>query len=279
MERDGVRLTRCRSHTSVLFIGEKYMRYLRMMVSVVALGIGVISAAAATISDTNSVSFVSSANPAKKLLLDSFDTSLGILTEVKIEFWSSSQVLAMVDNDDPYSTAQAQAKMTRQWSATGPDVTTGDLVVITTPIADLAADDGDGIAFDLNPPDGYDFGAVSYTDQAAGVFYPLPLSLYETVGPDKVSFNVTPTVMINELYFVGDAPDAWRQDLQDPSMTITAKVTYTYIPEPMSLLMMGLGGVTGNPPTVGCLTDRLFNLSEMLRARSLLVIGRVYWRP
>lgn len=217
----------------------------RIITCVVGLLVWASCASAAVITDTQSVSFTSAFNPAKNLSLASFDTSLGVLTSVTVEFWSSGQVLAKVDNDDAYNTGKAQAGIIREWSATGPGIpVAGDSVTIVSPIVDLGMDDGDGLLLDTSAPDGWDFGILSFTNDPAGSFNPLPLSLYETAGPGTVSFTVTPVKMINALDFVIDpAPDAWQQEVQDPRMTVTAKVTYTYIPEPVTALFLGIGSL------------------------------------
>lgn len=221
------------------------MGSIRVLTSVAAVLAWASCAMAGTITDTQSVSFNSASNPAKLLSLASFDTSLGTLVSVQVEFWSSGQVSAKVDNDDAYNTGKAQASIVRQWSATGPGIPlVGDTVSIASPIVDLGFDNGDGLLLDTSPLDGWDFGILSFVNDPAGTFNPVPLPLFETVGPGTVTFTVSPIKMINALDFVIDEPpDSWQQEVQDPSMTVIAKVTYNYVPEPVTMLFMGLGSI------------------------------------
>ena len=211
------------------------MRTTRIVTSIATLLACAAFASAGMVTDTQSVSFTTASDPStpnKTLSLASFDTSLGTLTSVKVEFFSSGEIWAKVYNDDPYSTGSAQASITRQWSATGPEVSTGDNRTVYSPVANL----GYG-------PDSYEFGVFGFTNQPAGTFTPATLTAYETAGPGSVSFLVTPIKMVNRLDWIGTPPDVWRQDLENPLMTVTAKVTYTYTPEPMTVLFLGLGSV------------------------------------
>jgi hypothetical protein len=80
------------------------------------------SAGAYSVTYSDTVSFSSSQQPPKLATVASFDTSLGTLQTVTVEFYHSGSVLAQVDNDDPYNSGEAAGSMERAWGATGPGV-------------------------------------------------------------------------------------------------------------------------------------------------------------
>jgi len=208
------------------------------------VGMGWCSTAGAfTITDETSVSFTSDQEPAQSIVLDSFDTTLGTLTEVKIELFHSGSVSTRADNDDPFNPADVRARMIRTWTLTGPDIIGGGTYTILSGTVTLAVDNGDGGIVDPTAPDGVDFGLLSYTDLPAGTHYPANLALYETVGPGTVSLDVTPVLMTNDLQWVSNAPDTWQMEVQNPLLEVTARVTYTYVPEPVTAGMLALGSL------------------------------------
>jgi hypothetical protein len=219
------------------------MKHTSSIVTVV-LAIGWCTAShAAIITDQASALFTSDQEPAQEIVLDSFDTTLGILTDVTVELFHSGSVTIRADNDDPFNTADVQARMMRTWSLTGPDIIGGGTQTILSSVVTLAMDDGDGNTLAPVPPDGVDFGLLSYADLPAGTHDPADLSLYEAAGPGTVSLNVTPDLMVNDLQWVGDAPDTWQMEVQDPTLEVTARVTYTYVPEPMTVMFLALGSL------------------------------------
>jgi len=194
---------------------------------------------------TYSVSFTSDMLPPGLMSVETFDTNLGTLQSVTIELFHSGAVTAKADNDDPFNSAQAMARMIRAWNLSGPGLDPAvvwDYKIITSSAQTLDPDDGDGgnvAMLDPTAPDGHDFGILTY-NSPAGVYNPANISLYETLGPGTVTFTVTPVLMVNDLAFAGASPDAWQMEVQDPDMTVTAKVTYTYIPEPATLSLLVL---------------------------------------
>ncbi len=220
---------------------------MRALLALVLIGALCSVSNAGVISYSGSASFVSSAQPNNPINVDiaKFDTSLGVLTGVTVEITYSGSVSAMADNDDSYRMGTVSAQMIREWAATGPGglVTSGSKTITSAPVT-LGFDDGDGgnkWSFDPSTPDGHDFSSLlSFSDEAAvGSPFSPALNLYE--GPGNVTFTVTALKMINKLQWVGDAPDAWQQQVEDPKMDVKIKVTYEYIPEPATLAMLFLG--------------------------------------
>lgn len=197
---------------------------------------------ALTIMDTGSVSFSSDLQPNDVITVDSFDTSLGTLNSVQIDIWHDGSVTIQGDNDDEFNTADVQARMIRQFDIFGPGVGTSGARTINSPTQTLGLEDGDGGTFDAAAPDGYNFGILSYANWSAGSYFP-GTALYETAGPGSVNFTVDPTAMVNDLNWVSAAPDQFQTEVQNPDLTVYVKVTYDYIPEPASALLLGLGGL------------------------------------
>jgi len=202
------------------------------------------SAVAATRITSGMASFSSDQQDPVQLSLESFDRALGSLQSVIVECFDSGRVAIKADNDDPYHAGRAQVRMIRSWMASGPDVTAfADETILSRHSVTLAKDNGDGRVFDASRPDGHNFGILSYSHHLVGPFHPLPLSLYETVGPGSVIFTVTPLLMINDLSFVGPAPQSYQLELQEPVLRVKVKVKYVYhLPEPSSLFLL-IGGL------------------------------------
>lgn len=196
------------------------------------------------ISFTRMATFTSDLNSNVTLTFPTFDIQGGALQllDVKVEFVHAGTVRMSADNDDPFKTANVNARMIRAWLATGPGVATNAFKIVMTPTHFLDKDNGDGLAFDPTPPDGTDFGGpLAYSSEPAGVFHPNP-ALYTTDGPGSVDFIVDVLLMINDLQFQGTPPDRWTLEVQDPLLTVQTTVTYTFVPEPASLLLLLAGG-------------------------------------
>ncbi|MFW5653989.1 MAG: choice-of-anchor E domain-containing protein [Planctomycetota bacterium] len=175
----------------------------------------------------DSVIFRSDFQDPRTLMFPGFDPSLGTLDRVTVELVHSGSVLAAGDNDDEFQGCDTQARMIRQWDATGPDVIAFGARTITSDIVFLAADDGDGDTFDPSPPDGAVFDTLEYDDTSAGVFNP-DLNLY--IG-GVVDFEIVPTLMVQDLRFPNEAPDEWQLEVRNPRMEIEVIVTYEYTPD------------------------------------------------
>lgn len=197
-----------------------------------------------------SVSYTSDAEGNKTVALPSFDTTGGrTLLGVRVDIWSDASVDIAGDNDDPFKTASVSARMIRNYRMDGPGVVALSLSTINGPVVGLAVDNGDLGAFDATPADGTSFGTLNYSNlPAIGSAYFPALALYATGGPGIVNFTVlgngspgSALLMVNDQQFFGVAPDAWQLEVQNPLLTINAKVTYDYIPEPMTLTLLGVG--------------------------------------
>ena len=210
--------------------------------TMLVLGAFCATASAYSLTDTGSTSFTSDLAQPGLISVDSFDTTKGTLQGITIELWHAGQATMRADNDDPFNSAQVQARLIRIWSLTGPDITASGNKTIMSPVQLLGLDDGDGGVFDSSAGDGHDFGYLSYSF-AAGTYTPTNLALYETAGPGTVTFTVTPDTMVNDLNWVGDAPDVWQMEVQDPNLVVSATVTYTYMPEPATMGLMLLGAL------------------------------------
>lgn len=197
---------------------------------------------------SGSVSFVSDLENDKNIDIPKFDNMGGLRTllGVTVEVCHSGQVDLLADNDDAFQGGTVRGRMIRQYSLFGAGVASFGGQTVNTAFVNLSADDGDGgdnNVFDPTPPDGHDFGTVSYGPLVDGPFFP-NLLLYDSNGPGIVSYMVTPVLMVNDLQWQMDAqPDDWQLQVADPLMTVEVKVSYTYIPEPATAGLIGLGGL------------------------------------
>lgn len=200
-----------------------------------------------------SVSFSSDAQAGQSIVLPSFDTMGGTRTllSVQVDVLHRGSVQARGDNDDDFKEADVQARMIRQFALFGPGVAALGSKMVNGPTVHLGVDNGDDGMFDATGPDGTDFGMLSYAFENAfgSPFGPSPL-LYATPGPNTVVFNVpgfnepnSQLLMVNDQQFFGPAPDQWQLEVQNPLLEIKVAVTYNWIPEPMTLSLVGLGGL------------------------------------
>ncbi len=195
------------------------------------------------------VIFTSDTGPDKDVVLPSFNTMGGyrILTDVLVELFHNGYCDTRADNDDPYKSAEVNSRIIRTWTESGPGVAGFGNKTVTSPVVSLSEDNGDGELWDETPPDGTDFGGpLWYTNVLAGSFNP-SIALYATPGLDVVTFTVDVNLMVNDLQFVGTAPDRWQMEVQNPVLTVETRVTYTYeiIPEPGGIVLLGLGSLLG----------------------------------
>ncbi len=199
-------------------------------------------AVADTISHSGSVLFRSDLEANKTVDLPQFDDLGGTLTlqSVQVDVTHDGSVIARGDNDDPFQGTSANARITRSFAYFGPGVGGGDFRQEASPFVDLSPDNGDLATFDPTPPDGVDFGGLSYVDDLAGTHSP-PVGPY--IGVGNVTFTADVTLMINDNQFSPAPPDAWQLEVENPRLVVEFMVTYTYIPEPSMLLSLGLVGL------------------------------------
>lgn len=220
--------------------------------AVVALA-GAAAQAAFTEMYMGSVSFTSDAQPGQSIVLPSFDTMGGsrTLLSVQVDVLHRGSVEARGDNDDDFKMAVVQARMIRNFALFGPGVNALGIKTVNGPTVTLDVDNGDDGMFDATPPDGTDFGMLSYAfEHAFGSPAGPATGLYATPGPSTVVFNVpgfnepgSQLLMVNDQQFFGPAPDQWQLEVQNPLLEIKVAVTYNWIPEPMTLSLVGLGGL------------------------------------
>jgi hypothetical protein len=195
------------------------------------------------------VSFTSDTEANKNITLPTFDTVGGTLTltGVSVEFYHTGSANIAGDNDDLYKTCTVNARIIRGWDAYAPGVVpsilTGAKTVSSGGVA-LGVENGDGAVFDPAAPDGTNFGGpVGYTSLLAGTYNPANLALYATNGAGTVNFTIDVMTMVNDQEFVLGGSDSWQLEVQDPTLGVTAQVTYTYTPEPATVALLGLGAV------------------------------------
>lgn len=196
------------------------------------------------ISFTRMANFNSDLNNNVTMTFPTFDTQNGArqLLDVAVEFQHLGRVRMGADNDDPFKTTSVDARMIRAWMATGPGVVTSEFKIVSTPVVFLGKDNGDGNLFDPLPPDGTDFGGPLFYSEPGDVVHP-NVALYTTNGPGSVDFIADVLLMVNDLQFQGAPPDRWTLEVQDPLLTVQTKVTYTFTPEPASLLLLLAGSI------------------------------------
>ncbi|MBN2447126.1 MAG: PEP-CTERM sorting domain-containing protein [Phycisphaerae bacterium] len=209
----------------------------------VALGVIatlVAAASAGTISYQDSVSFQGDLQPDQTITLSGYNGS-DPLSDVLVEVWSDGAVSAAFDNDEPLQSSTVRLRMIRQYDVYLPAAggSIGDAYSDFSAFLPVGADDGDGSAtFDPTGADFVDFGTLSYTGESAGSLNP---ALVPYDGVPTVDFTVDVIQMVNDFQFTPNSLDAFQSEITDPDLTVYVKVTYTFIPEPASLGLLGLG--------------------------------------
>lgn len=190
------------------------------------------------------VVFTSDLEANKTVTLPSFNTMGGLLTlvGVTVDVTHDGGVDAAGDNDDEFQGVDANARVIRTFTASGPGVGAFGNKTINSPFVTLSPDNGDLGNFDSTPPDGVVFGSLFYTAESAGTFNPAPV-LYATPGPGSVNFDADVILMVNDNQFLPTPPDAWQLEVENPYLNVCVKVTYEYTPEPATLALLGLGAL------------------------------------
>lgn len=225
------------------------MKKTSLIIAVLLLVAGMLQAD--VVSYSNSVAMGSSSDAT--FTLQKFDTNLGTLTGVYVEYWSFlSDTRIQMDNDSTGSqTANAKVRhinftLTQTPALLRTDLTTlsgSDLAISTTHLFSLAATTGD----DTN-----NFSATllgDYADWSPGVLskyatanlHALAWSGYEYAGTDF--YAVTANAEINTTAEFSGADG--RVNMDTPTGRFAGQITYTYspIPEPATALLFGLGGM------------------------------------
>jgi len=199
-------------------------------------------ALAGPIVHSDSVTFTSDLEADKTINLPKFDTVGGTLTltGVTVALYHSGSADISGDNDDADEGCQVNARIIRAWAVAGPDVAGNGTNTVASGIVSLVKDNGDLDAFDPTTPDGTDFGTLSYSDLLAGTFTP-SLAGYAADGGGTVSFIIDVLSIVNDQQFTGPAPDAWQLEVENPFLEVEAVVTYTYVPEPVTMSLLGIG--------------------------------------
>lgn len=202
------------------------------------------SAVAAVEVWSGQTSFSSDAQPANAIAIQQFDTLGGTRTlnsiTIDYDFKGSADIAA--DNDDPFKSGAANGRIIRTFTATGPGGAFGfGTKTILSSVVTLDPDNGDGAgSFDSTGPDGVIFPTLAFP-------FELAMSGSAASGPyigaGTVNFNVTPSVMVNDLQF--SATDQYQTQVSNPDLTVRITVSYDYtiVPAPGSLALLGLGGL------------------------------------
>ncbi|RIK64563.1 MAG: hypothetical protein DCC65_14140 [Planctomycetota bacterium] len=195
-----------------------------------------------------SVFFTSDLESPKTITLPKFDNMGGLRTllDVQVTVCHEGSVDMAGDNDDEFQGATVRGRMIRSYFLSGAGVASTDTETVNTAFVNLSADDGDGgdnDIFDPTGPDGHDFGTIFYGKTEDGVSPHLPSELlYDSNGPGSVMYNVLPVLMVNDLQFEVN-PDAWQLEVENPLMVVKVRLQYTYVPEPATAGLLGLGGL------------------------------------
>jgi MYXO-CTERM domain-containing protein len=114
-------------------------------------------------------------------------------------------------------------------------------------VALVGRDDKDPPTPDFDPPDGYDWGRVGYSDagrgsnSVAGSYF----SQYQASGGGTASFALNVTTISNLLNWTTGPPPQWYEQISagNPNLRIKLRVDYEWdaVPERGTWLLMALG--------------------------------------
>ncbi|MCK4342171.1 MAG: PEP-CTERM sorting domain-containing protein [Phycisphaerae bacterium] len=219
------------------------------IVALVVAGLLVPGALAESVMHTSGTAhFVSDLEPPQTVDVPSFDGhgGLWVLDNVLIQCMHSGSVDISADNDDEFQSAAANARMIRIFGVTGPDnptfTVTGSKEIASDPVT-LAADDGDGDAWDPTPPDGHLFDTLTYAPELGATWFVTNLAAYYN-PPATIDFEITPDTMVNDVQW-DPTPAMYQLEVEHAVLDVYLEVTYTYhiIPEPATFSLLALGAL------------------------------------
>lgn len=220
---------------------------MRKFLAMLAIACGTSAMAASMTVQSTVASFTTDQAADIVISAPQFDTQGGlrVLNFVTVELCHTGSADISGDNDDVDDAATGIARLLRGADVTGITdagyAATASEVAQSAPTA-FAFDDGDLANFDSSAPDGASFPGLSFTNVSEGSQIRLPAPY---VGAGNVDFNVDVTLISQDFTFVGQNPDAFQIEVENPQYDVFLKVTYDYtlIPEPTSLLLIGLGAL------------------------------------
>ncbi len=201
-----------------------------MSVAVLGLALGASTARADTV--TYSSTFGSSGSPLtipvnSSVTLTKFDSSLGTLTGVQLQLVTNATVSATIYNfgSGPANYSNVIGKTTE--TATGPNGTTTTNTIMVGPYSGVAA------AF----PPGVVAGTDSGTDSQSTAVLPVNWGAYQGVGGGSFNVLLSGTTSASG---TADQPAAYGAT-GTAYGTVNVTYTFTAVPEPSSLALIGLG--------------------------------------
>ena len=184
-----------------------------------------------------------------------FDTDGG-------RFWLTSVTISVYEDSYAYFAVDNEHRANKQWTATPREIRAWDLSGAgvahssdtawdADPVIILGRDDKDPPTPDYQPPDGYDWGRVGYSDAdrgstSVGSSY---FSQYQASGGGTATFSLNVTNLANLILWSPSPPNHYHQLIQngDPSLRLKLRVDYEWdaVPERGTwvLMVLGLGGL------------------------------------
>ncbi len=185
------------------------------------------------------------------LTFDQFNTSLGTLTSIEIVFDLSIDNGWLIADNDGVDQANVIIELGAVAAISSTDVSlidgslqpvVGSLVASTAAAVSLAADNGDGPGnVDASAPDGTTLYGGPDSDSDSGFISALAFAGYIGTGTFDIVVAVTELIDLGGL---GDIEGSFSAvDILNPSSSVRVNYTYTPIPEPTTMALLGLGSV------------------------------------